>query len=334
VILSVRRFRFWVLIVVALVTIATTMGLGVPRSVAEEGPPPNLPTSMTVTASTDTSAIGGASPAVLAAPGDPITFSVALQPTGSSFPYATPLTLTASLASGSAPHGSLSVTSVTMPGGANSTSFTASYSAADNGVVVSAHVSPPPSYGDGDGDEDDTIPLLTASTAPFDVVKILDVVPATDPTLKTGAGVGNANCTTGTTEPECGTIVLPNGIASNAAALSLGPCTAGLGCSTGSQVVQFVANLGTLYTAQHPATLVIRCDRTLCPGGSPQSYPVHLSFGASGPLNLTSRPCLRKGVALDAAGNNYCTDYVQTHRDRSQALLIYVLFVADMRGST
>ena len=47
-----------------------------------------------------------------------------------------------------------------------------------------------------------------------------------------------------------------------------------------------------------------------------------------------SKPCIKKGIALDAYGNDYCTDYAQTHRDKAGDLLLYVLFTHDMRGST
>jgi hypothetical protein len=39
-------------------------------------------------------------------------------------------------------------------------------------------------------------------------------------------------------------------------------------------------------------------------------------------------------VALDAAGNAFCTDYRRSHRDNAGDLLLYLLFVRDMRGST
>ena len=63
------------------------------------------------------------------------------------------------------------------------------------------------------------------------------------------------------------------------------------------------------------------------------SYTLKVSFSATGPLTLVSAPCTTKGVALDAAGNTFCTDYVQSHRNAGD-LLLYLLFVHDMRGST
>ena len=40
-------------------------------------------------------------------------------------------------------------------------------------------------------------------------------------------------------------LILRNGFASQQGALSLGACTPDLGCTAGSQVVQFIADLGT-----------------------------------------------------------------------------------------
>ena len=44
-------------------------------------------------------------------------------------------------------------------------------------------------------------------------------------------------------------LILPNGFSSQNGALSLGACTSDLGCTApGSQVVQFIADLGTAYS--------------------------------------------------------------------------------------
>jgi len=83
-----------------------------------------------------------------------------------------------------------------------------------------------------------------------------------------------------------------------------------------------------------PALLIIRCSKKQCLGKGLNSYTLKVSFSATGPLNLVSAPCVSKGVAQDASGNNFCTDYVQSHRDNAGDLLLYVLFTQDMRGST
>jgi hypothetical protein len=281
------------------------------------------PTGISATASTDNSTLGGAVPAVLVAAGSPFTLAVTLTPAGTTFNTDTRLSLTASLASGAHPSGSFSPASIVMPGGVSSAQFSVSYSAVENGVEVTVSVAKTTGK----------ISLVTpGTTAAFDVLKTVEVFQAKD--VGAGLGVGDASCTDATTEPECGTIVLPNGFASHNGALSLGACTPDLRCTAGSQVVQFIADLGGNYTPQNPATLIIRCSKQLCPGKGVSTYTLKVSFSASGPLNLVSAPCVSKGVALDAAGNTFCTDYVQSHRDNAGDALLVLLFVHDFRGST
>jgi hypothetical protein len=212
-----------------------------------------------------------------------------------------------------------------MPGGVNSAQFGVSYSAVENGVEVTVSVAK----------ANGKISLVTpGTTASFDVLKTVERFAPTDPSLSVGLGVGNADCTGDTNEPECGVLILSNGFASQEGALSLGACTSDLGCTAGSQVVQFIADLGSDYSTTNPATLIIRCSKQLCPGKGISSYTLKVSFSATGPLDLVSAPCVSKGVALDAAGNTFCTDYVQSHRDNAGAVLLVLLFVHDMRGST
>ena len=262
---------------------------------------------------------------MLVAAGSPFTLTVTLTPAGATFNNDTNLSLTASLASGAHPGGSPSPASIVMPGGVNSAQFSVSYSAVDNGVQVTVSVAKTTGK----------ISLVTpGTTAPFDVLKTVEVFPPTDPSLSVGVGVGNADCTQDTTEPECGVLILRNGFSSQNGALSLGACTSDLGCSAGSQVVQFIADLGSAYSPANPATLIICCAKQLCPGKAVSSYTLKVSFSATGPLDLVSAPCATKGVALDAAGNTFCTDYVQSHRDNAGDVLLYLLFIHDMRGST
>jgi hypothetical protein len=283
------------------------------------------PAGITVTASTDNSNLGGAVPDVLVAAGGTFTLSVTLSPTGSAFNTATTLNLTTSLASGGNPGGTLSPASVVMPAGLNTDTFAVSYSAVDNGVQVKVSVAKT---------NGKTSLVTPGTTAPFNVLKVLKQFQSTDPGLATGLGVGNADCTQATTESECGTLLLSHGFSSQAGALSLGACTPDLGCTSGSEVVQFIADLGTNYTPTDPALLIIRCSKQQCAGKGISSYTLKVSFSATGRLDLVSAPCMSKGVAQDASGNGFCTDYVQSHRDNAGDALLYLLFTHDMRGST
>jgi hypothetical protein len=316
-----QRVRFGVIASVA-VFIVSLGGFGMASNATETGPP--RPTSIVATASTDNSDLGGAVPDVLVKAGGPFTLTVALEPYGAAFKNATTLSLTASLADGRQPGGVLSRRFVTMPAGVNSATFSVSYSAVDNGVQVSVAVAHDDAYH----------PVTPGTTAPFDVLKTLTKFASDDPRLADGLGVGNANCTRRTTESECGTLVLSQGFSSQAGALSLGACTPDLGCTEGSQVVQFIADLGGAYSPEDPALFIVRCSKELCAGKGVNSYTLKVSFEASGPLELESAPCVSKGVALDASGNEFCTDYRKSHRDNVGDLLLSFLFTHDMRGST
>ncbi len=310
-------------ILAALILSLSVGGIAVAGSAGAAALP--APTGIAAAASTDNSTLGGAVPAVLVAANSSFTLTVSLLPAGATFNTATTLDLTASLTSGARPAGVLSLASVVMPAGVNTATFSVSYSAVDNGVQVT--VAPARLKGK-------TSLITPGTTAPFDVLKVLDQFPSNDPRLAGGLGVGDAGCTQISTESECGTLVLSHGTSSQNGALSLGACTTDLGCTSGSEVVQFIADLGTSYSPTDPALLIIRCSKKQCPGGGVKSYTVKLSFSASGPLDLVSAPCASKGVALDGSGNPFCTDYVQSHRDNAGDLLLYVLFTQDMRGST
>ena len=293
------------------------------------GAAPIVPTGITATASTANSGLAGAVPAVLAAVGDPITLAVTLTPAGAAFSKDTKLALTATLARGTRPAGTLSPAAVIMPAGANQATFTISYSAVDNGVIATVGIAKATGQ---------LAQVTSGSTTPFDVLKVLEPFSQGNSQLDTGLGVGNADCTQASTESECGTIVLSHGITSPAGALSLGACTPDplnpvTSCASGSQIVQFVADLGTSYSPTDPALLIIRCSKAQCAGKGVSSYTVKFSQSVTGALAV-SKPCVSKGVATDAAGLHVCTDYVQSHRDNAGDALLYLLFTDDMRAST
>jgi hypothetical protein len=285
------------------------------------------PTAISVAVTTDNSGLGGAVPDVLVQAGDQFTLTISLLPHGATFHKSTVLDLTPSLEPSvlGRPHGTFNPSKITMPAGVSHASFAVAYSAADNGVVLTATV-------------DSRYSTVTSGrSAPFDVVATLLEAARGDPQFKTGLGVGDSSCAKGTSEPECGIVVLPNDISSAAAALTLGRCTVDLKCTSGSQVVQFVADLGTRYSKLHPATLIFRCSKALCRNRNNgiKNFTLKVSQSATGPLNRVSQPCIAKGIADNGLGNGdtFCTDYVQSHRD-SGDLLLYLLFTQDMRGST
>ena len=282
------------------------------------------PTGLTVEASTANTGLGGAVPTVLVQAGGPFNVTIGLLPMGATFKKDTRIDLTLDAVAGGRPHGTFTPSAVTFPAGVTSASYAISYSAADNGLVLKASASRQKEIASG-------------RTAAFDVVSTLLGLAKGNPQFPTGVGVGDSSCSRGTTEPECGIIVLPNDIQSSNAALTLGRCTADLGCTSGSQVIQFVADLGTRYSPTNPATLIVRCSKQLCrnTNNGIQAFTLKVSQDSIGPLDRVSQPCVAKGIADNGLnnGDTFCTDYVQSHRDQGD-LLLYLLFREDMRGST
>ena len=279
------------------------------------------PTGLNVVAATanPNPDLGGAVPAVLVQAGGSFTLTISLSPSGATFNKDTEITLTLQSVAGGIPHGTFSPSTVTFPADMASASYAIAYSAADNGLVLKASANTPNGK------------ITPGSTAPFDVVSTLLPLEKSDQPLT--AGVGDSSCSQASTEPECGIIVLPKGMNSDAA-FTLGRCTPDLGCTSGSQVIQFVADLGTRYSPTNPATLIVRCDKQLCrsTNNGIRAFALKVSQSASGPLSDVSQPCAVKGVVNN--GETFCTDYVQSHRDYSGDLLLYLLFTQDMRGST
>ena len=210
--------------------------------------------------------------------------------------------------------GTFTPASFTVPTKGTSFPISVTYSAADTNVVIKAALKKSTSSSPGPG-----------YSTPFDVVDTLKFATKGDPSL--GTGFGAAECTSSTAAKVCGVVLLPNGIASAAAALSSGIC-ADTGC-TGAEEVQFIANLTGLYTASH-ATLLLRCDKTKCAGKGVSSYTAKISLSSSGEL-AASPACPSKGVL--GSDQHFCTDYVSSHRDNAGDLLLEVLFDKDMRGT-
>jgi hypothetical protein len=168
----------------------------------------------------------------------------------------------------------------------------------------------------------------------FDVVKELHFVDSVSgTTFRSGIGGDDSQCQNATrTAPVCGIFILPHGAQSPQVLLSLGVCDttyAGCGNVKGS-VVQTLAELGGLYSNDDPATLLIKCDKTLC--GTGPIHNQHLSFSLNGNDALaTAEDCPAKATV--GPGQDACVDYVQSQRDGSGDTLLYLLFTKDMRGS-
>lgn len=253
-------------------------------------------------------------PALLVAQGTPFSVTVTLSAGGAAAAFTKDTVLTLS-ATGP---GRLSPSTVTMPGGTSSFTFTGiSYSTYANSVTVTASLAGKKGISG------------TPSNA-FDVLQTLKTDNA-QPHVAFQDGSGPNNCTTvDAANPVCGELLLPNG-SNSGVLLSTGSC-AGLGCNANGTVTQVITDLTStpLYSPTSPATLVINCYRTICGQGGVNKYTALASLSADGPLTAVP-PCPAKGML--GAGQSFCTDYVQSNRMNADDLLLYVLFDQDFRGS-
>ena len=151
--------------------------------------------------------------------------------------------------------------------------------------------------------------------------------------------VVNPACANATPEqPVCGGLLLPNG-AKGRVLLSQGKCrdiTTCLGSIDDALLVNGKANLqntdgSKLYTRAKPATLVLKCDKTLCGGGNNNTFPVTVDLDGDGVGFADAPPCPAKGRV--GADQTFCFDTRLSTRDNAGDLIAYIQFVEDIRGS-
>jgi hypothetical protein len=218
----------------------------------------------------------------------------------------------------------LSPSTTVVPKGVTSWRLTTTATAAANQVSLTVKVA--------SGRSARTVAPGTSSVL-FDVMSELRLEnSARDVRFQQGIG-GQANCTEATRDdPVCGIVILPRGSVSDKVLLSLGACdSAYAGCgSTRGSLVQTLADLTGLYTKTSPATLLMRCDKSLCGSGiDPEQDAVVLAGGQQTTPDGTSVPGQGNGRRRAAA----CVDYVQSKRDGSGDTYLYLLFTEDARVS-
>jgi hypothetical protein len=281
-------------------------------------PDPTPPPVVSVSVSTPGLGLDGAVPPVLAKAGDPIDLTLT---SSQAFNQDVTFNLGVTVEDGH-PDGVLSPNQVTLLATQTEAHATVSYSAVENGVVITPAV----------GGKGKPISFTPVSSSPFDSLRTLQL--ANQGTTVFGADT----CTTTTPETNCGIAMLPLSFASQRAALSTGATAqqcAGGPCKAGSTVVQFIAALEG-YTAQSPATLIFRCDKTQCGNGGVNKFKVYFTYAFSGPLDTVAPACLLKGQAnVDPVTGEAvaCVDYVNSSRDNAGDTLLYFNFTHDVRGT-
>jgi hypothetical protein len=234
----------------------------------------------------------------------------------------TPLRISTNTGSGNLPSPAM----VTAPGGSTSVTLTTSLPEPANQVQVT--VSAPTLRG-----SKAVTPGTTSPDERFDVLAELRFEDSAAGTPFAAGIGGEADCTSATSEdPVCGTLLLPNGAQSSQVLLSRGLCDAAYAdCrSARGSVIQFLGNLDGLYTQTSPATMLVRCDKSLCGKGAISR--VGLSYSLLGNAALAPAPrCPAKNTI--GTGQQVCIDYVQSTRDNAGDSLLHLLLTKDARIS-
>ena len=201
-----------------------------------------------------------------------------------------------------------------VPKGATSATFNQTFSQAGNGAVLRvSNLATHPSD------------LITTDTLPFDVLTFSAPAPANSPLTGVGGGGGiGTPCSATPGEPVCADLQLPNGAATAPGLLSLGVCDAVDTCS--GQSVQVLIGLNA--SRSNPAALVMKCDKSLCPGGGIKSYKLKVTLTPGTPA-VTAPSCPKKNTV--GADQKFCVDYVQSSRDNAGDTHLYLLFVEDAK---
>lgn len=210
----------------------------------------------------------------------------------------------------------LSPTSVTMGKDLSEQTFPVTYSTFANNVVIRVSYSAKRSGFSGD-------------TPAFNVLQTLETFGG-QPGTGFQHGIGPDDCATvSSTNPVCGILMLSNG-SNTDVLLSSGSCV-GVGCNTKGTVTQFIGDISGLYSKTNPASLIIKCYRTVCGrGGVSQLVGVAADSQNTGAL-VTAPPCPAKNTI--GADQDFCTDQIQNVRLNADDSLIYILFADDFRGS-
>lgn len=211
-------------------------------------------------------------------------------------------------------------TQATVPAGSASATFTGLTLEVANGVVLTVRPV----------DRKAARDLGTGSSDPFDVVtdtELVKVAAGNQPLVVTKSGVP---CEPTAEVQTCVDVLLPAGLVTDNVFFSTGSCD-GVNCrNPGLDVLQVLADIDGRYSKESPATLVVKCDKSLCGGGAIQRNLLYASLEPTGPL-ATVPACAAKGVI--GADQASCVDYVQSKRDGSGDTYLYWLITRDARMS-
>ncbi len=203
--------------------------------------------------------------------------------------------------------------SVTVPKSTDHATFSGAFSAAANDISI-----------DISNDARKVDGLVTGTTGTFDVLITSATAQAAGLTGIGGGGGKDVSCNATPDEQVCADLVLSTGVATGNGLVSLGVCD--FFCK--SQLVQVLVGLNS--DRLNPATLVMKCDKTLCGGGAIKDTPLYVTLGADDTTSTAVPACPGKGTVGE--GQTHCVDNVQSTRDNAGDTIVYLLFVEDLKA--
>ncbi|MCF6378260.1 hypothetical protein L2K70_11660 [Nocardioides KLBMP 9356] len=320
---AARRVRVVLAIVVGLLT--ALVGALTSAAPAAPSAPVVIVIDRVAGVAVPTGVPSSAAPSALVQAGGRITITVSfLDASGApaSFTKDTTLRISSSV-------GSLSQATGIAPKGKTTVDITTSVTKAVNKVVLGVDAGTGPKAPTG------------GTSAPFDVLTDISApLTATNGAAFSAGFGGEGGCTQATaSQPVCQVVVLPRGAGSQVvlssgvcdtdASSTYAPCFVGVGGRVDGAVLQALfAEPTQEYTTASPATVIVKCDKTLCGGGAVSDLTVAWSLAGNG--NLTDAlPCPAKNTMAAAA--TPCVDYVQSKRDGSGDTHLYLLTDRDIR---
>jgi hypothetical protein len=157
-----------------------------------------------------------------------------------------------------------------------------------------------------------------------------DVLVESTPGTTIGGAPTDDGCEATEADPICADLAAPGSGFDTGTLLSLGVCSKGAG-GTGCAGSYVQALAGFTADVNDPATLIMKCDKSLCGGGAIHKVDLDVQLLPGGPT-ATAEPCASKGVATPETGNDsFCVDYVQSTRDNAGDTHLYLLFTVDAK---
>jgi hypothetical protein len=169
---------------------------------------------------------------------------------------------------------------------------------------------------------------VTGTSAAFDVLIESDIINADGASTIGGQGGTTTSCNPTPDFPICADLIPPvEGSFGDDGLLSRGVCPAGEKCA--DSYVQVLTTIGEA-TNTNPATLVMKCDKSLCGGGAIKSNHLTVTLTPGSP-SVVAPACPAKNTVGTDPDVPFCVDYVQSTRDNAGDTFLYLLFLQDAK---